>query len=81
MEGEAGASLLCAVVHCQPGESIKTQQDGAAEGCSNLDHCTCIIIMAITVLQCSEAGVVLALACKVNSMSQGSPHKCTCVGM
>lgn len=31
MEGEAGASLLCAVVHCQPGESIKTQQDGAAE--------------------------------------------------
>ena len=49
MEGEAGASLLCAVVHCQPRESIKTQQDGAAEGCSNLDHCTCTI-MTTTVL-------------------------------
>ena len=47
MEGEAGASLLCAVVHCQPRESIKTQQDGAAEGCNNLDHCTYTIIMAI----------------------------------
>ena len=33
VEGEAGASLLCAVIHCQPRESIKTQQDGAAEGC------------------------------------------------